>query len=59
MISPATSSHPGEPGVRDMSALTIKIPEPIIEPMINADESARLRLFLKVSRPFCDIYNYL
>lgn len=59
MISPATSSQPGEPGVHDMSALTIKIPEPIIEPMINADESTRLRLFLKDGWPFCDMYNYV
>src|SRR5512133_1812067 len=46
VISQATSNHPGEPRVRDISALTIKMPEPIIEPMTIAEESTRFRLFL-------------
>jgi hypothetical protein len=47
VISQAIRSQPGDPSVRDMSALTIKIPEPIIDPMIMAEESTRFRLFLK------------
>jgi len=57
VISHATSSHPGEPTVRDISALTMKIPEPIIDPTTIAVESTRLRLFVNDEGSFSDINN--
>ena len=49
VISQVSISQPGAPNVRDMSALTIKIPEPIMDPMTKAVESNRFRLFLRES----------
>jgi hypothetical protein len=47
VIIQAISNQPGEPSIRDMSALTIKIPEPIIDPATIEVESKRERFFLK------------
>jgi len=41
--------------VRAMSALTMKIPEPIIEPIMIAEESTSVRLFLNVGWLPCGI----
>jgi len=47
VITQAMSSHPGEPRLRAISALTMNIPDPIIEPATMAVESIIPRLFLK------------
>jgi hypothetical protein len=47
-IAHTTRSQPGEPTYRAMSALTRKIPEPIIEPMVIAAESNRFRDLINV-----------
>jgi hypothetical protein len=46
VIPHTTRIHPGEPTFLAMSALTIKIPDPIIEPIVIAAESKRLSDFL-------------
>ena len=43
MITHAASNQPGEPSVRDMSAETIKMPEPIIDPITIIVESYKPR----------------
>jgi len=58
VIPHTTSNHPGEPTFRAISELTINIPEPIIDPMVMAAESKRLRDFLNcpsaaISYRFC------
>jgi hypothetical protein len=45
VINQVNMSHPGEPISRAISALTINIPDPIIEPATIAVESKRFRLF--------------
>jgi hypothetical protein len=45
VTSHATMNHPGAPRVLAISELTIKIPEPIIDPATIAVESKRPRLF--------------
>ena len=42
-----TINHPADPTMRDMSALTIKIPEPIIEPATIAVASNNPKDLLK------------
>jgi len=44
----AAISQPGAPSNLEISALTIKIPDPIIDPATIAVESKRLRLLLNV-----------
>jgi hypothetical protein len=39
VMAQATSNHPGAPTVFDISALTIKIPDPIMDPITIAEES--------------------
>jgi hypothetical protein len=48
VISQASSIHPGDPRVRDISAVTMNIPDPIMDPTTMADESKRFKLRLKV-----------
>ncbi|MNT63702.1 hypothetical protein D3C72_2015380 [compost metagenome] len=43
--SQMTSSHPGEPTCRAISAETMKMPEPIIDPATIIVESSRPRPF--------------
>ncbi len=43
VITQAMSIHPGLPIMRDMSAETIKMPDPIITPIVIITESNRFR----------------
>jgi hypothetical protein len=47
VMSHTAISNPGEPTCLAISALTMKIPDPIIDPTTMAVESNRFRLFLK------------
>jgi len=47
VVIQTTINQPGEPRVRAISALTMNIPEPIIEPITIEVESKRFNLLLK------------
>jgi hypothetical protein len=56
VMSQTTISHPGDPTLRAISALTIKIPEPIIAPATIDIPSKRFTRFRKRWFSAC-IYN--
>ncbi len=49
VMSQTTSSRPGEPTVRAMSALTMKMPEPIMAPMTIIMASNKRHLALEAA----------